>query len=283
MRIAHRDSAPTRGKSDHRPGGIGFIALLQGEPGSIDNFDLSISITTDDFHTPRHRHNFDQVRYILKGEFSFDRDRSQREGQLGYFCEGTYYQQQGVGATETFLLQCAGASGSGYMSFDQLYATARSLTQKGQFEDGVYTWRDSNGKKHNVDGYQAVWEEVNQRRLEYPKPRYDAAVLLNNENFAWLPLAGSSGVEVRELGQFNERGLAVGEARMAAGARYEVSGTPSRNLLFVLDGEGSANGEALRTHSAVQVERSETVVIAARTPMMLMRLRLPHFEAAIAA
>jgi len=283
MKIAHRDSAPTRGTSDHRPGGIGFIALLQGEPGSIDNFDLSISLTTDDFHTPRHRHNFDQVRYILKGEFSFDRGRVQKERQLGYFCEGTYYQQQGIGATETLLLQCAGASGSGYMSFDQLYATARQLTQKGRFDDGVFTWQDSAGKKHNVDGYQAVWEELNQRKLVYPKPRYDEAVLLNPDNFDWIRLAGAPGIEVREFGHFNERGLVVRQLRLAAGAKFQLAAPPERNLLFVLEGEGAANEAPIERHAAVQIERGETAVIEARTTMELIHFRLPRFEGAIAA
>lgn len=283
MIIARRETSPTRGTSDHRPGGIGFIALLQGQPGAIDNFDLSISITEEEFHTPRHRHNFDQVRYILEGQFSFDRGRVQRSGQLGYFCEGTYYQQQGIGHTETLLLQCAGASGAGYMSFDQLYATARKLTERGRFEDGVYTWYDADGTKHNLDGYQAVWEEVNGRKLTYPRPRYDEAVILNPEHFAWVPLAGARGVAVRELGHFHERGLAVGQLRLDAGAALGVQAGAGRTLLFVEQGTGSANGEPLQRHCAVQIEPGERISIEAGSPMRLMQFRLPFFEQAMAA
>jgi hypothetical protein len=283
MQIAHRETAPRRGTSEHRPGGIGFIALLQGEPGAIDNFDLSISITTEDFFTPRHRHNFDQVRYILKGAFSFDRGRVQGERQLSYFCEGTYYQQQGVGETETLLLQSAGASGSGYMSFDQLYSTARDLIHKGKFVDGVYTWNDADGKKHNVDGYQAVWEEANGRKLVYPKPRYDGPVILNPENFEWVPCAGSPGVSARELGHFHERGLSVSQLQLPAGASHAVNGTPGRTLVFVEEGSGNADGEALHRHSAMRVERGETVRVQATELMILLQLRLPCFDQAMAA
>jgi hypothetical protein len=283
MQIAHRATAPRRGTSEHRPGGIGFIALLQGEPNTVDNFDFSISLTTEDFFTPRHRHNFDQVRYILKGEFSFDRGRVQKTKQLSYFCEGTYYQQKGVGETETLLLQTAGASGSGYMSFDQLYSTARDLLRKGKFEDGVFTWYDEAGKKHNVDGYQAVWEEVNRRKLTYPKPRYDAPVILNPDNFAWVPCAGAPGVGIRELGQFHERGLSVAQLRLDAGASHATVGNPSRTLLFVEQGAGTANGEPIIEHSAVRVEKGETVVVSASEPMILVRLRLPFFDQAKAA
>jgi len=53
--------------------------------------------------------------------------------------------------------------------------------------------------------------------------------------------------------------------------------------VFVLEGEGTANGKALRKHSAVQVERGETVAIEAGSPMVLFRMRLPFFAQAIAA
>jgi hypothetical protein len=283
MQIAHRATAPRRGTSEHRPGGIGFISLLQGEPNTIDNFDFSISITTEDFFTPRHRHNFDQVRYILKGEFSFDRGRVQKSRQLSYFGEGTYYEQKGVGETETLLLQSAGASGSGYMSFDQLYETARDLLRKGKFADGVFSWNDESGKKHNVDGYQAVWEEVNSRQLTYPKPRYDGPVILNPDNFDWVPCADSSGVSVRQLGHFHERGLAVAQLRLPATSSHATAGRPGRTLLFVEEGSGTANGECIVEHSAVRVEKGETVVIEAGEPMILVRLRLPCFDQAQAA
>jgi quercetin dioxygenase-like cupin family protein len=283
MKISHRESAPTRGTSAHRAGGIGFIALLQGTTDAVDNYDLSISLTSEDFFTPRHHHNFDQVRYILSGEFSFDRGRVQKAGQLSYFCEGTYYEQKGIGKTETLILQLAGASGSGYMSFDQLYATASALTKRGTFTDGVFTWHDNAGVKHNVDGYQAVWEEVNGRKISYPKPRYDGPVILNPENFGWVPLADVTGVEARELGRFNERGLTVAQLRLAAGARLPVYARPAETLLFVEQGAGTAGGEPLRKHSAVSVARDETLQIEATTPMILMRLRLPCFDKALAA
>ena len=283
MIIAHRDTAPQRGKSAHRAGGIGFISLLQGETGAIDNFDFSISITTDDFFTPKHHHNFDQLRYILEGEFSFDRGRVQRTGQVSYFGEGTYYEQKGIGRTETLLLQSAGASGSGYMSFEQLYSTASKLTEKGEFDDGVYSWLDEQGKKHNVDGYQAVWEEVNGRKISYPKPRYDGPIILNPDNFAWLPVAGSPGVAMRDLGRFHERGLTVAQLKLDAGTRLPVSGRPARTLLFVEQGEGTVNDQAILRHSAVRIERTETVVVEAKTPLLLMWIGLPLFEQAMAA
>ena len=283
MIIAHRDSSPRRGTSAHRPGGIGFIALLQGEAGTVDNFDLSLSMTTGEFFTPRHHHNFDQVRYILKGEFSFDRGRVQKAGQISYFGEGTYYEQQGIGETETLLLQTAGASGSGYMSFNDLYTTAQELSERGKFEDGVYSWLDTEGKKHNVDGYQAVWEALNRRKIAYPRPRYEVPVILNPENFAWVSVAGSSGVATRDLGRFHERGLSIAQFKLGAGTQHVFRSQPSQTLLFVEEGEGTANGQPILKHSAVRLLRGDSVAIEARAPMILFCLRLPCFDQAVAA
>lgn len=283
MKIAHRETAPYRGTASHRTGGIGFIALLQGIPDAVDNFDLSISLTTEDFFTPRHRHNFDQIRYILSGEFSFDRGRVQKCTQISFFGEGTYYEQKGIGNTETLLLQCAGAGGSGYMSFDQLYSTGAALAKRGSFNDGVYTWLDERGVKHNADGYQAVWEAVNGRSISYPKPRHDGPVILNPENFGWVALAGAPGVEIRDLGRFNERGLSIAQLRLVQGARLPVQGRSFETLLFVEEGAGTVRGEEIHRHSAVSIARAEAADVEAHSPMTLMQIRLPCFDQALAA
>jgi len=283
MKVSQGDERPVVRALEFRAGTTHLRHLLDGEVGTRGNFMLGAWRSEGDFFSPRHRHNFDQVRYILKGEFSFDRGRLQKSRQLSYFCEGTYYQQKGVGETETLLLQSAGASGSGYMSFDQLYGTARDLLRKGKFEDGVFSWHDEMGKKHNLDGYQAVWEEVNGRKLKYPKPRYDSPVILNPDNFEWVPCADSPSVSVRELGHFHERGLSVAQLRLPAKSSHASAGRPGRTLLFVEEGSGTANGERIVEHSAVRVDQGETVVIEAATPMILVRLRLPCFDQAQAA
>src|SRR3954451_12716444 len=44
-------------------------SLLNGEPGALDNFDFWISRAVGSGNTsPRHRHNFDQFRFALRGE-----------------------------------------------------------------------------------------------------------------------------------------------------------------------------------------------------------------------
>lgn len=46
-------------------------------------------IHAKDYHAPRHRHNFEQVRVLHDSEFGCDAGLSQQAGSVGYFPEGT--------------------------------------------------------------------------------------------------------------------------------------------------------------------------------------------------
>ena len=97
-----------------REGVIRAVRILEGEPGP-DNFALKLVNIQGDFFSPRHRHNFDQVRLQLEGSFDYDRDGCFTPGAIGYFPEGTRYgPQTSSGNTWNLLLQFGGASGSGY-------------------------------------------------------------------------------------------------------------------------------------------------------------------------
>src|SRR5690606_38458334 len=102
-----------------RGGKFQACTLLQGEEGTIGNFFLTIARTFDDFESPRHRHNFDQVRLQLEGDADFTRDGIMTPGMVGYFPEGVFYgPQKNPGESLTVVLQFGGASRSGYLSED---------------------------------------------------------------------------------------------------------------------------------------------------------------------
>lgn len=63
--------------------------ILAGESDTLGNFALMLSSLPDTYYSPRHRHNFDQFRYQIEGDF--DSDGEMKPGSLGYFPEGTYY------------------------------------------------------------------------------------------------------------------------------------------------------------------------------------------------
>jgi len=144
-------------KFQHRQGLFIHRKLMVGEPGTPGNFQLELVRTTDDFFSPRHRHNFDQIRYQVEGEFDFDRNGKMKPGILGYFPEGTPYGPQTSSVSSlTLVLQFGGASGSGYMTQEEMEASTAELKKHGRFEKGVYRRNDDQEGKRNVDGYQAV-------------------------------------------------------------------------------------------------------------------------------
>src|SRR5260221_4736419 len=120
--------------SGHRSGGIDFKRLIQGEDGAPDNFEYSFVRTAGDYYTPRHRHNFDQLRFCLEGSMNYAPGKNLAAGTVGYFSEGTFYgpQQDTVGSI-VLLLQMGGAAGYCFMSYWQLHYGEPPAFRLGKF------------------------------------------------------------------------------------------------------------------------------------------------------
>jgi hypothetical protein len=122
------------------------------------------------------------------------------------------------------------------MSYDRLAEGNKRLAEgNGRFDGGVYRYVDADGKARNKDGYEAIWEEMHGRPVEYPTPRYEQVVVMLPEGYAWLP-PGEPGVERKHLASFTERDTTVGFLKYASGAQHEVRELPSTELHFVLRG-----------------------------------------------
>ena len=185
-----------RAESQHRGGISRRQRLLEGKFGQHDNFSLVIARPKDRF-SPRHRHNFEQFRFQLEGEADYGRTGKLKAGMIGYFPEGVHYGPQAQGENQTLavlVLQCGGASGSGYPGRDAEYNVTKELEKLGTFKDGVFTRNPGVPGKKNVDGAQAIWEHLNGRPLVYAPPRYAAPILMHPENFDWVPVEGAKGV-----------------------------------------------------------------------------------------
>ena len=133
MRIVQGDQVEEKIRlHQHRQGMFRHRTVAAGEPGTPGNFILELVRTTDDFFSPRHKHNFDQFRYQLEGEFDFDRNGKMTPGVIGYFPEGTPYGPQSSSVSSlTLVLQFGGASGNGYMTQEQLEAGTAELKNRG--------------------------------------------------------------------------------------------------------------------------------------------------------
>ncbi len=243
-----------------RQGRFRFKRLLEGQPGSPDNFLLQLVETFDDFFSPRHRHNFDQYRFQIRGDFDFDRDGVMSPGVVGYFPEGTRYGPQTSSVDSlTLVLQFGGASGSGYMSERQMSASIAELKKVGTFKDGVFFPNEGTGRK-NQDGYEAAWENHNKRKLEYPAQLYQAPIFMNSANFRWHQLPGEPGVAEKALGNFAERRTGIDFLKIDAGARHRGRG---HFIYYALSGAGTIGGQAWTKDDVLYTDYDEAHDIVA--------------------
>ena len=275
MKIVQGDELPLKRGLEHRGGTFHGRILVEGTPGRPDNFQLNYGQIGGDFFSPRHHHNFEQVRFVLEGEVDFARDGKLSQGMVGYFPEGAYYgpQSQDQSAIPiVIVLQCGGASGSGYLSQGEVKQGMAELAAEGEFKDGVFRRKTGIAGKRNVDGYQAIWEHVNGRPMTYPKPRYNRPFFMDPENYDWLPVAGAPGVAERRLGSFTERGTTANFYRLDSGATLMGEG---RAVYFVASGSGTVEGQKLRRLTTVFVDTSETCRIAADAETVILRYGLP--------
>jgi hypothetical protein len=265
----------------HREGSFRYRRLLTGEPGTPGNFVLELVTTTNDFFSPRHRHNFDQFRYQVEGTFDFDRNGKMKPGVLGYFPEATPYGPQSSDEHSlTLTLQFGGASGSGYMAAEQIEIATEALKKLGRFEKGVFHRNEGEEGTRNLDGYQALWEHTSGRPMVYPRPRYHDPIMMYPDHYDWIAIAGSPGVYTKLTGMFTERGTEARFLKLDPGARASFG---ERKIGFVTHGAGSV-GQAgnYERHTAFLADAGETIDITASAPSEILVLGLPHFETAAA-
>ena len=283
MRIVHADEVPyKKPRTNHREGDIEFRRLMQGTPGGVQNFEFLFAKTGGRFYGPRHRHNFEQIRFGLSGQLGAGKADTIAPGQIGYYPENCHYQIDSSDS-EIVLIQFAGPSGQGYLSYDQLYAGYAELAKLGAFKDGVFRRNPGTnlapGQKKNQDGYEAIWEHTYGRPIEYPKARYEAPVLMNPDNYPWIPDAGAKGVARRHIASFSERRIEIAETKLEAGAETRESAAGAPRFLFVVEGAGTVEGRPFKKHSLAELAAGESAAVTAAAELVLLGISLPAFSA----
>ena len=284
MRIAHAETTPKEPVCALRGGKIEFQTLLEGTENTIDNYHVLLADTDISFKSPRHRHNFEQIRYSLVEATNIGKGRNLEIGDVGYFPEGTYYgpqNQEETGKTSlNMVIQFAGPSGSGFMSQRQFTQAFEDMQALGRFEGGVFRRNvPLPDGRINQDAYEAVWETVNGRKLTYAKPRYLDPVHVREEAYAWVPLADAAGVAFKHIGTFNERGVAVYFLQLQPGARYRLAKLPQSRVVFFKDGTGRVGKHDHWTKwTAMHTSPGETPELVATTLTEALVLHLPRFD-----
>ena len=272
MKVVPIESVPIEEVPHVREGIFLMQKLINGEPGTPGNFSLQLVRTPDTYYSPRHRHNFDQVRYQLEGEFDFTRDGIMRPGMIGYFPEGTHYGPQDTRSSSlTLVLQFGGDSGSGYLSREEYDQAAGQLSTRGVFSRGVYTVEKPGGGKINKDAYEAVWEEINNKPLVYPKTGYTSPVFIEPDKSDWEGTE-QSGVQRKTLGIFSDSGTRILQYLVQAGSQWKMEDSC---LYFIDKGNGEINGNRYQQHTSAYLEAGENPVLEAVTPTQILQLGMP--------
>ena len=104
MKVVQLETTPEVRGLEHRGGTFHARTIVEGKPGTPGNFKFSLSRLGTDYSGPRHRHNFDQYRFMIEGESDYGQDGPLKAGMLGYYPEGVPYGPQ-VNTTEIWELR----------------------------------------------------------------------------------------------------------------------------------------------------------------------------------
>lgn len=291
MQLIRDQETPIKTRGiNHRVGTFRYKELGEGEPGAPGNFNLRMVWSQFDFFSPRHRHNFDQVRVQMTGTFSFDDDGVMLPGVAGYFPEGALYgPQTSQDETCTLVLQIGGPSGNGYLSEAARISAVEQLARVGRFEGGRYFAKGS-AKDQGVDAFQAAWEQAHGRPMIYPQPRLPKPLLVDPQTLEWTALPGADGVLHKRLWDFGAQVVGLDLYRLDSGATLQIGGPAScfvqegRGVLATPEVRGEAQGSArlspwqVERHDSIHLKATEGVSLGASTMVQILVFTHPVFD-----
>jgi hypothetical protein len=285
MQITNPESAPIYDAGNLREGSDrGTKVLFAGDEGRLDNYRWFYSAPgVGDWKAPRHRHNFEQIRFALEGRFEYRPDDFLDGGNVIYFPEGVHYGPQvRHDGLSMLTLQYGGATGNGYLSQAERKKGFDDLCAKGKFEKGYYTWLDAEGRRHNQDSFEAIWEHMMGRNIVYPEPRYSDLIKMNADNYGWTDVSDSPGVAMKWLASLTERAVRVGFIKLDAGATTNVGGlSDGTELLFLINGDICHDGQDHPEKTAFRCNPGEGLkAITATQASTLFRIQLPRMMSA---
>jgi hypothetical protein len=194
------------------------------------------------FHSPRHRHTFQQIRYVLSGKMKYGHEVYEK-GDCLYIPEGTYYgpvKPVENGEKLHFAdIQFEGPSGIPYPEPEDVVDAQRRLAETGTFEEGVYTF--ASGRKR--DAYEAILEEITGDEISYPKSLLSNYVVLRSSALPWQTHPSLINVESRDLAYFFESGPNIKMAKLSKGAALPVATPVGHRAVFLLEGNLEFDGK----------------------------------------
>lgn len=252
--------------------------LLQGTSGAIDDYEFMLSrILGTGQHSPRHKHVFDQFRCALDNDVPLNPGQDIPKGCIAYLPEGLMYGPFSLPQGCMMLsLQFGGPGGGGHVHTQDLQSAHKELAKEGTFDNGVYTWVDADGKKHNKDAHRAVWERITGRDIDYPEPRYANPVIINPDSYKWIekgPL-----VSEKLLGVFNERGTYAKMLRLEPKGKYVRPAGNQAEIYFIKEGACTVDQEGVcEKWDSFRIEPNESTTITAMATTTFLIFGMPEF------
>jgi mannose-6-phosphate isomerase-like protein (cupin superfamily) len=281
-----RGGVSVRGRGvNGQDGGTVQASMYPFDPGIPGlNIRFSYDRVRDGFFSPRHHHNFDQFRYVLSGSINIGKNNDLREGECGYFPEGTFYgpqDQKGEGVQ--LVMQFPGPEAAYYMLGAESRAAAEKLVARGGvFENGAFRGTGPDGRPLNKDGFEAVWEAHNEQPVRYADQRYTDPVMMKTGAFKWLPDPRREGVDVKYLGTFNEYRTSLAEWRLKPGTVLPGERLDAPEFRFILRGEVIYAGKELPAHSCLYIpDGVETEPLESRAGAELLLISVPMYVRAV--
>jgi hypothetical protein len=197
------------------------------------------------FTAPRHRHDFEQIRFGISGHQVFGPGLESDPGDVIYFPSAAYYGPEVITGAEQLLLQWSRT----WVTREQQRVAMDALKKKGTFgEHGLYRSVDDNGEVYEVDGVQAVWEYTYGRPLVLGEPRYPSPIKMSPQSFEWIK---ADGLSRKTLGRFTENDVVIDMVRWD-GAAVAHHLLPDRTtMLWVISGSVQAEGTPCEPGTAI--------------------------------
>ncbi len=217
------------------------------DPEAGFGFRATYSTFPTGVYSPRHRHNFDQIRLILDGAWEYAR-RRYGAGWLGFFPEGAFYgPARSIEPGHHWVIQFPGPSRAPFVSRAEERQAQREMVESGAtFREGICIWPD--GRKQ--DGGEALWEFWAGCRISYPRPRYADPLWIDTAAHEWrsTPIEG---VSAKLLAKLGENGLTISLIRLAPGASMASPGSDGIVMRFVCEGEIECGGHSYPAPSSL--------------------------------
>lgn len=228
------------------------------------------------FTAPRHKHNYDQIRFTIEGTQDFGQGQVCHTNWPSYFPEGAPYGPERIDGADVIVIQW----GDTWVDKETTEAAVAEMNKVGEFKDGIYTRIDELGTHKRTDSIQAIWEYHHQRPLVIPKPKYPQPILMDPEAFDWVPLTNK--IAVKRMGSFTEQDVNISMVQWEADAELEL-GPERTHLVFSLAGMITVDGEDYPAHTAVWSDYGDTDTFSGKQGAEAVIFGLPRELSSIAS